>query len=371
MKKNIMLILIVALLVGCAQQRGLKKGFSPTQSLQKEAAAHPDKLKITSVFYPMPPEKPRLQLLRSFSLEDLREFQGGSKYYLQIKRAYDIGAVKGKVYISDRTYKKIIVLDLKNKELTQISGDYESAGIWVTEDDYKYVADFESRQIIVFDDKNNPSWKYHDSQFDKPVDVAVFENRVYVVDINKHEVFVLDKKKGNVVSSIGGIGKEEGKFYKPTHVIVDTDGNLYVNDFFNLRIQKFDQDGNFVKKFGRPGDTLGAFARPKGLGLDREGHLYVVDAAFENVQIFDDETTELLLFFGGFGLDPGSMYLPNGIYIDYQNIEYFQKYTDRNFSLKYLVYVGNTLGPIKLNVYGFGEWTGPPLGGNEESAESQ
>jgi len=373
MKKSLIVFLTFVVLAGCVPQNKTKRGLSPGQAQpgikSEEVSPVPAEQKITSQFYPMPPEQPRLQFLISFTEEELRKFEGGYKYFLQIKRTYDIGAVKGKIYISDRTYKKITVIDLEKKELSQIPGDYESAGIWVTDDDYKYVADFERRHIIVFDDRNNPTWIYHDSQFDKPVDVAVFENRVYVVDINKHKVFILDKKRGHIVSSIGGIGKEEGKFYKPTHVIVDGEGNLYVNDFFNLRMQKFDREGNFLKKFGYPGDTLGAFARPKGLGLDKEGHLYVVDAAFENVQIFDDETTDLLLFFGGFGLDPGSMYLPNGIYIDYHNVEYFKEYADRNFNLKYLVYVGNTLGPIKLNVYGFGEWVGDPLPKRENSEE--
>ena len=88
-----------------------------------------------------------------------------------------------------------------------------------------------------------------------------------------------------------------------------------------------------------------------------------MDTAFENVQIFDDETTMLLLFFGGFGPAPGSMYLPSGMYIDYLNTEYFQRFVDRDFSITYLVYVGNMLGRRKLNVYGFGTWTGAPLTG--------
>jgi hypothetical protein len=315
-----------------------------------------------ALFYPMPPEEPRLELLISFTKDKLREFGGGNKFFLQIRRPYDIGAVKGKIYVSDRAFKKITVVDLENEELRQIAGDYESAGIWVTEDDYKYVADFKNTQIIVFGPDSNPVRIYaHREQFDKPVDVAVYLNKIYVCDLNKHQIIVLDKDSGKTIQVIGGVGKDKGTFYKPTHVIVDREGNLYVNDFFNFRIQKFDQNGKFLKIFGYPGDTLGGFARPKGLDIDREGHLYVVDAAFENVQIFDDKTTDLLLFFGGFGLNPGNMYLPNGIYVDYYNVDYFKKYANDKFNVKYIVYVGNTIGPIKLNVFGFGEWVGDPF----------
>ncbi len=376
MKNILIILLIAAVLLGCATEQKLKREITPLEPQQvrvsEDLTTIPVHQKTESLFYPMLPEQPRLQLLFSFTKEEISAFWGGEKYFLKIERTHDIGAVKGKIYISDRTHKKIIVVDLEKKALGQIIGDYESAGIWVTEDDYKYVADFNKKQIIVFDPDNKLSRVYaYRDQFDKPVDVAAYKDKVYVCDLNKHMIIVLDKDSGKTIQEIGGVGKGEGSFYKPTHVIVDKEGYLYVNDFFNFRIQKFDQGGKFIKAFGYPGDTLGAFARPKGLGLDKEGHLYVVDAAFENVQIFDDETTDLLLFFGGFGLDPGSMYLPDGIYIDYQNVDYFKDYVDENFDVKYLVIVGNTLGPIKLNVYGFGEWVGEPLVDKAEEIEKQ
>jgi len=98
-------------------------------------------------------------------------------------------------------------------------------------------------------------------------------------------------------------------------------------------------------------------ARPKGLDIDREGHLYSVDAASEYAQIFD-EKARMLLFFGGPGVGPGNMYLPAGVHIDYDNIEFFNKFADKYFKLKYLIYVCNLSGPNKINVYGFGDWTG-------------
>jgi hypothetical protein len=376
MKKTIIILLTPMIIFGCAPKKKIKRGFSPRQLQERVEIVKTDpslpQQKSDSLFYPMLPEQPRLQLLSSFSKENFQKFTGGSKYYLQIQRPYDIGSVKGKIYISDRTYKKIIVIDLQERELKQIEGDYESAGIWITDDNYKYIADFKDKQIVVFDSDDKLVRKYADNgRFDKPVDVAVYKDKIYVCDMNKHEIIVVDKDSGETIQNFGGIGTDEGSFYKPTHVIVDREGNIYVNDFFNFRIQKFDQNGGYIKTFGYPGDTLGGFARPKGLSIDREGFLYVVDAAFENVQIFDDNTTDLLLFFGGYGLDPGNMYLPSGIHIDYHNLEYFSEYADENFKLKYIVYVGNTLGPINLNVYGFGEWIGAPLTESEEGEKQE
>ncbi len=232
----------------------------------------------------------------------------------------------------------------------------------MTQDDIKYVADMKRKQVVVFGRDNEYVRAYGGKDlFGKPVDVAVYEDRVYVCDMGKHRIFVLDKDTGKVTRTIGRTGEREGSLYRPSHVIVDHRGNVYVNDAFNFRVQKFDPEGQFIRSFGSLGDALGSFARPKGVDVDREGHLYVADAAFGNVQIFDDRSGRLLLFFGGSGPTPGSMYLPAGLHIDYDNLEYFTKHGDKDFKLEYLLYVANMYGTHKLNVYGFGDWIGPPL----------
>jgi len=267
----------------------------------------------------------------------------------------------------DRMHKKILILDLANRRFDYIQDQRlgalgDPSGIWVTPDDFKYVADMQRRQVVVFGPDNQFVRAYGGKDlFDKPVDVAVYRNSVYVCDMNKHRIFVLDSGTGRLKSCIGNIGANEGQLYRPSHLVVDHKGNLYVNDAFNFRIQKFDPSGKYVKSFGFLGDNIGGFARPKGLAIDRGGHLYVADAAFENVQIFDDATARLLLFFGGSGNQPGSMYLPAGVHIDYENAAYFSNFVDRDFRLEYVLYVGNYFGRDKLNVYGFGQWIGGSL----------
>ena len=358
MTKNKMLFMVVAvaLLAGCAQTAEKKTG---------------------TTFFPPLPQQPRLQYLASISTEEdiggkkasgVKEWLIGKQPATkQIARAHDIGSSKGRIYILDRTFRKILVLDLTKKELDYIRDEKEGAlgdpmGLWVTEDDVKYVADVGRKQVVVYDKDNRFVRVYGESgQFERPMDVAVFQDRIYVVDFTKAAVVVLDKESGKTVQTIGEAGSEEGKFNRPTHVSVDHLGNIYVNDAFNFRIQKFDPQGNYLKHFGYQGDTLGGFARPKGIAVDRDGIVYAVDTAFENTQLFDPESTDLLLFFGGYGPHVGSMYMPSGAHIDYDNLGYFQKYADKDFKIKYLVYVSNLLGDRKLNVYGFGEWTGAPL----------
>lgn len=348
------------------------------------ATAPPEKIR-TVLFYPPLPQQPRLQFLTAITSEqDLGREQGAFQEFLlgepesekSIGKAYDIASVKGKIYVLDRSANKLLILDLVNQTFDYLKDQRlgtlsDPSGIWVTTDDCKYIADMKRKQVVVFGRNNEFLRTYGNSElFDKPVDVAVFKNTVYVCDMNKHRVFALDKATGKLKLTIGDIGTGKGRLYKPTHITVDHEGSLYVNDAFNFRVQKFNPRGQFIRSFGRLGDNLGAFARPKGLAVDRQGYLYVADAAFENIQIFDDKSG-LLLFFGGGGTAPGSMYLPAGVHIDYDNVDYFNKYADKDFKLKYLLYVGNYFGPNKLNVYGFGEWIGESLTGEENETVEQ
>jgi DNA-binding beta-propeller fold protein YncE len=330
------------------------------------------------VFYPPLPQRPRLQFLHAITGEEnIGKSQGAFSEFLlgkptsdkRIGKAWDIASSDGKIYVLDRRYKRLLIIDLVLREFDYLKDQRMGAlddpsGIWVTADDVKYIADMGRKQIVVFGADNEFLRSYGEPDlFEKPVDVAVYENTVYVSDMVKNKIFALDKASGNLKLTIGEQGQDKGQFSKPTHVVVDQQGSIYVTDAFNFRVQKFDPQGKFVKSYGFLGDAFGAFARPKGLDVDRDGHLYVVDAAFENVQIFDEKTGALLLFFGKAGEGPGDMYLPAGIHIDYRNVAYFSNFVDKDFRLKYLVYTGNLFGAEKLNVYGFGDWVGEPLRG--------
>jgi DNA-binding beta-propeller fold protein YncE len=69
----------------------------------------------------------------------------------------------------------------------------------------------------------------------------------------------------------GGTGSGEGQFNFITALAVDEQGNVYVADFVNTRIQKFDARGQFVTQW--PTEPP---AGPNGIALDSAGHVYVV-----------------------------------------------------------------------------------------------
>jgi DNA-binding beta-propeller fold protein YncE len=346
MKRFFLIIVAALLLFGCATPQ---KG---------------DEMEV--VFYPPLPQKPRVQFLTRISTEEhLGTARSGFNEFLLgedrstkwITTPYDVEASNKKIYVMDRKINSIVILDLEEKKFDFIESKgmgslSEPAGFTISDKGYKYVTDFGRKQIIVYDDENKYLKAYGQlDQFVKPVDVAVYEDKVYVCDFGLHQILILDMVTGDTIQTIGELGEEEGKFNRPTHVDIDGVGNIYVDDAFNFRIQVFNPDGEFMKTIGYHGDTYGALSRPKDIAVDRDGLLY---------EIFDVETSRLMLFFGGYTRGAGGMTLPNGIYIDYDsdNIDFFNKYADKDFKIQYLVYVTNLVGDEKMNVYGFGDWLG-------------
>lgn len=337
-----------------------------------------------TIFYPLPPETPRVQFLTSITTEgDLGKTSGFRNFLLgeqqsqkRLARPYGIAHDKGHIYIADKTIKKIIIMDLVEQSFDYIRDVNEGAlkdpmGIAITDDGYKYVADSGRGQIVVFDENNKFVRAYGNENQFRPTSVAVFENKIYVCDISENEIEVLDKKSGAVLAKIGKTGSGKTDLHVPTHITVDKNGNLFITDALNFRIQVFDKDGKHIRSIGELGTYPGTFGRPKGIDVDREGHIYTADASFELIQIFDIESGEPLLPFGKYGPLPGSTYLPGGVHIDYDNVEAFAKYADPDFKIKYLIYVGNMLGEHKLNVYGFGEWTGTSFKGVYNPTETK
>ena len=116
-------------------------------------------------------------------------------------------------------------------------------------------------------------------------------------------------------------------------------------------IKRYTLDGEYIDSIGSRGDGLGQFAKLKGIAVDSESNIYAVDASFDNVQMFNNEG-KLLMAFGGHYEGPGGLIIPAKVMIDYDNLQYFQKYVDPAFDLKYLIFVTSQYGPDLINVYG-------------------
>jgi DNA-binding beta-propeller fold protein YncE len=327
------------------------------------------KPRLPAVFFPPAPALPRLQYLTSLSgLRDVEEQSAFNRFVVgelqdtKVDKPYGVAIYDGKIYVCD-TNAGVAVLDLKNKSFGTLKGAVGSGklsqpvNISIEPDGSKYVADPVRGQIVAFDRRDEFVRAYGTPGSWRPVDVAPYEDRLYVADPQNGLVKVFDKQSGALLKTIGDKGPPSERLDLPTNLAFDRDGYLYVTDVGRFQVVKFDRDGHFKATFGRPGDNLGHFARPKGIAVDRDNRLYAVDAAFNNVQIFNAQG-RLLMFFGEGGDTPGGLLLPAKVAIDYDNLSYFQKYLDPAFQPEYLVLVTSQFGDRRVNVLAYGREKG-------------
>jgi sugar lactone lactonase YvrE len=78
---------------------------------------------------------------------------------------------------------------------------------------------------------------------------------------------------------------------RPTDVGWDPQGNIFVSDgYVNHRVVKYDKNGRFLKQVGseRAGSEPSQFNLPHGLAVDAQGNVYVADRTNNRMQVFDN-----------------------------------------------------------------------------------
>ena len=151
----------------------------------------------------------------------------------------------------------------------------------------------------------------------KPKGIAISGESADVVGSNRVEELKFktgeSEIEGEYVSEVGKEGTGNGEFKAPIGVAVDSEGDIWVADTSNNRIQELntkdeytrqvttagglamnkpegvtvdssghvwvaDTEGNYVAEFSSTGEYITRFAvtDPRGVGVDKEGHVWVV-----------------------------------------------------------------------------------------------
>jgi NHL repeat len=81
---------------------------------------------------------------------------------------------------------------------------------------------------------------------------------------------------------------EDGRFRQVTDVAWDKAGNTFISDgYINSRVAKADKDGNWLMQWGDRGKEPGQFNTPHSIATDANGNVYVADRGNRRIQVFD------------------------------------------------------------------------------------
>ncbi|MDR0456709.1 MAG: NHL repeat-containing protein [Treponema sp.] len=134
--------------------------------------------------------------------------------------------------------------------------------------------------------------------FDRPYDlVRGAGGRMYISEYRGGRVSILSPQ-GDWLGYIGSKGLGQGMFVGPQNMAVDEDGYLYVVDYGNQRISKFDPDGVFVLSFGFKSAVFPGFNSPTGIAA-KKGRIFAADSIAKCIYVFDPNGNYLGILTGG------------------------------------------------------------------------
>lgn len=311
------------------------------------------KVDTSQLVWPQPPAIARLKWLDYFSGEkpepvvqtqkpkkswmdrmagvtaDTKKGPGKTRFVLGTPYGLAVDS-KGLVYVADTKVGAVFVFNPEDKDTEMVKHGVDARfgrifGLAIDDADRLFVSDGAYNHVLVFNAKHKLEGQFGEGVMNDPAGLAIdTDNRfLYVANTGSDQVLVYDADTFKLLRKIGTTGKDHtlttpGDFSKPTNVAVDKDGNLFVTDTLNDRVEEFDADGVFVRTWGKNGDGAGDFERPKGIAVDVDGHVWVADSSLNRLQIFTQQG-RLLLALGQFGILPGQFQALTCVTIDKQN----------------------------------------------------
>ncbi|RZK57025.1 MAG: hypothetical protein EOO91_10955 [Pedobacter sp.] len=140
------------------------------------------------------------------------------------------------------------------------------------------------------------------------------EGNLYIPDManNRIQKWAPGATSGTTIAGGNGAGNAANQFNRPTSVTVDINGNIYVADQNNSRVQKWVPGAS-------SGTTIAtALNTPTGVFIDNLGNLYVSEQNAQCVRKFAGTTGVGVIVAGGngYGSSANQLASPTGIFVD-------------------------------------------------------
>jgi sugar lactone lactonase YvrE len=218
------------------------------------------------------------------------------------------------LFISDTNNHRVQMWKIGSSSGTTVAGQTANPGsaldqlhspqaIWVDSKNNLYIADLLNHRIVKWQSQssvvvaggngagNSPN------QLNDPVGLYFDEpnNDLYISNYLGHSImkWKIGETQGTFIAGIvGQNGPSSTQLNHPSTVELDKNGNIYIADTYNHRIQLFCNDSSKEGKTiagitGQSGNDSNQFNFPHDLALDTENlHLYVADSDNNRVQKF-------------------------------------------------------------------------------------
>ena len=155
---------------------------------------------------------------------------------------------------------------------------------------------------------------HEDGEFWWPSSIAIdSQDRVYVADEGLQRITIFDNE-GRFLNKWGSKGSADGQFEYPSCLAFDADDNLWLTDSYNHRVQKFTNDGQFISAWGQQGSGPGQFEGPWGIALTNSEDVYISDWGNDRIQRYTTDGV-LVKEFGALS-DGNAIHRPAGLTVD-------------------------------------------------------
>jgi DNA-binding beta-propeller fold protein YncE len=243
----------------------------------------------------------------------------------EVRRPVGVGvADDGRVYVADFGNRRISVFTNAGRYLFSFNKTAEGnlvspvhlavrgKEVWVSDRRYRalFVFDLEGKYLRKFETKNEKfEWTPLAFSFDASGGLKATD----VQYTNKHRLLYFSADGSRTVTlgktaQVKVLQDSPGTFLFPNGVAIAPNGDVYVSDGDNRRVQVFSPTGEFVRFV----DSSGV---PRGIAIDTKGRVYVADALAHTVGVYDLKGQSLTRF-GSRGYGPGQFNYPNDVTLD-------------------------------------------------------
>ncbi len=138
----------------------------------------------------------------------------------------------------------------------------------------------------------------------------------FIIDVGVNTIWKLSRQ-GSCLGKLGGFGWSSESFDRPSDIACSNNLDLYVADYGNHRIQRYDRNFNYVSTIppeSSPENSARPFGFPRSIAISRLGALFIVDGDNARIVKYSNENS-VDQTFGNTGIGDARLRAPTRVRI--------------------------------------------------------